>query len=847
MGRLGMKAWLGFVVLAGFLAQQACAEVEIPSLKWNAGARSDWIDARTDASLKTHAAGDGTTDDTAALQAALDLASTKNSKRATVYLPPGRYKITHTLYWNTPGPGKPWGGSGLWLVGSGRDTTIAWAGEAGAAMFEDLGATRTRYSGIVWDAGPPDKAAGFGIAHVSISLYQSRMRHENEAFIGFTGVNGKGSLQTPRYTPVAGSKTAFDRSTFAETLPAAGIMTGTKGAATPSAEFMIFNCQFQRDTIGAAVGYEFFNYYMYEFQDCDFQDCGIGISSLDGKTIALDCSFARSSDADIRTGNGLTFHARRCTSSGSRMFFTTSQGGGMPSDVIEDCWIDGWTHVAKGKQDSGAIRLGDRGPAMVFDCKFTHPPSADSPINVTDYGKMNYQLFLSGNVWEGKSPLVSTGSGGGLATIYDIPPGRLKGGITSLARMPERFLKSTWPADSAHILDVTRPPYSLPANESVDATVTLQKAIDDAKAAADGTIVYLPIGSYKITAPLQVSGSNYVIQGSGLQSRIVWEADPHQGTMMLVDTPRDIRLEQFALNPPRLPTLPSPAVGCIEVTSKAPCSLTIDGVYSSQGGVYNMEGPGLVLSHLPKGSFMNLHHLDMPLTVHDCGPAEILGDFLQGGRVMVDGATAPKSGFLGALVLEGGQFNRAEDYDISIHDNQNFVCSDYYNEQSYNNLDLEGGGDGTPGSVTIQSFKQNSEQFYPPNTGAPVRTIQINVKDYAGQLFYGPGPFFDFNPVNVVQTGRGPFNLILAGDIFGGGDPASTITTQPGCQLIELGDVWQSRNEPPTAVPNRPDPVTPEAGRALADGLDQLRQLDLEDMKAHGIAAPSLGRKTAKP
>jgi hypothetical protein len=117
--------------------------------------------------------------------------------------------------------------------------------------------------------------------------------------------------------------------------------------------------------------------------------------------------------------------------------------------------------------------------------------------------------------------------------------------------------------------------------------------------------------------------------------------------------------------------------------------------------------------------------------------------------------------------------------------------------------------------------------------------MQINVKDYVGQLFYGPAPFADSDPVNIAQTGSGPFNLILLGVTFGGGDPTSTITTQPGCRLIELGDAWQNHNKPSTQIPDQPDPVTDEVGGYLSNGLDHLRQLDLEDIKVQGITGGS--------
>lgn len=57
----------------------------IPRLLWTQ--RSDWIDVRRD--VTPRAAGDGTADDTAALQAGLDALSDQPGGRNTLYLPAG--------------------------------------------------------------------------------------------------------------------------------------------------------------------------------------------------------------------------------------------------------------------------------------------------------------------------------------------------------------------------------------------------------------------------------------------------------------------------------------------------------------------------------------------------------------------------------------------------------------------------------------------------------------------------------------------------------------------------------------------------------------------------------------
>jgi hypothetical protein len=67
------------------------ASREPPVLNWIP--RSDWINVKTEFGAK----GDGSTDDTAAIQSALNSLSDTGDTAGTLYFPPGTYKITDTL------------------------------------------------------------------------------------------------------------------------------------------------------------------------------------------------------------------------------------------------------------------------------------------------------------------------------------------------------------------------------------------------------------------------------------------------------------------------------------------------------------------------------------------------------------------------------------------------------------------------------------------------------------------------------------------------------------------------------------------------------------------------------
>ncbi len=135
----------------------------LPDLNWKQ--RSDWTNVRT-----AGAKGDGTTDDTDAIQSVLNHLSDKPAgglaRQHVVYFPPGRYRITRTLVIAES--------TGGWLVGHGRSTTIFWDGESGGRMYWSNGCRYVCYEGLTWDGR--GKAAIL-IGHQSQSYYETWVRY----------------------------------------------------------------------------------------------------------------------------------------------------------------------------------------------------------------------------------------------------------------------------------------------------------------------------------------------------------------------------------------------------------------------------------------------------------------------------------------------------------------------------------------------------------------------------------------------------------------------------------------------------------------------------------------------
>ena len=313
---------------------------DIPSLAWTP--RSDWVDVQG-----LGAKGDGTADDTAALQRALD--GVRNG--ATVYLPAGVYRVTATLRLTGPLVG-------VTVVGHGRDTVLRWAGAAGGKLFADDGVAYSRFVGLTFEGGG---RASVGFHHDSRRRFETEVRHQHLAFRGFTQA---AILAEPK------DKYAL-------------------------AEAMFENCLFE--DCGRAVAFTSFNDYNYTFDGCEFRRCGIAIECVHGNFYARDCHFEGSREVDVHAAPEHASSVRRCTSVGSRAF--VRYGNPVAPLIVQDCQVEGWT------RPEGAVTLAGA-PVLLFDCGFRGGPSGRAPVEVTRAGQ---RLLVSCNTAAGAPGLIREG------------------------------------------------------------------------------------------------------------------------------------------------------------------------------------------------------------------------------------------------------------------------------------------------------------------------------------------------------------------------------------------------------------------------------------------------------
>jgi hypothetical protein len=789
---LSLRFFAPLVIFVGLLV--AARALDIGPMTWTP--RADWINVKSCAKITggPNAVGDGAADDTAALQAVLTWVQAHNNA-PTIYFPAGTYKITGTL--------KLRGVAGVSILGCGSRTVLSWAGPQGGAMFLPSATHHMYYMGLTWEG---NNLASCAYEHASQDTYETVIHHENESFRNFTApatysfLDSKGN---PVTTPVP---------------PTAAILSGfpTTDGGGLTGETMVYNCAFHHCTMGIVQAWDVGNNFMWHVDGCQFEDCDYGINFfMSACNDVHNCHFERSKICDVMGGHSM--HVRHCTSHGSGHFYDSAATCPLSQDLLEDCWVDGWTDV------TGAVHFDIPGPNVIFDCHFSHPPkNAQPPINLKPLTNLPPQLLMSDN------KLTSVAGGALVNTIASniilIPPGRLGSALNSARRT---FLNPRYPAESKRVIDVTRPPYSADATLKNDAGPAIQKAIDAARKAGGGTIVYLPDGQYRINAPLKLAGANYTLAGEGWGTMLCYFGAAGTEAIAVQDPDR-IVVRQMRIAIP-----PGQNVASVRETATWPGNSAIYDELTSNGLVANNPGasgdadhePGIVLEKLPADSRVYLPHVDTPISAIASGPATIFSKFLQVGMINVSGVS-PQTGFLGAQVLEGGQ-QQGTGHNIVVDDNCNLTIGDYYSEQSGNDLLMSRGNGTSPGHIAIQGFLSASGN----NNGSGQSTTTIDVRNYQGRLLYGSSEFGNFNgslPVVISQTGTNPIDLVLTALLFARFDPA--VKTDAGGNVIQALNAVDTPY-PGVSLPSVPNPLTDAAKRAIAQGLDDMRELEAQDLR----------------
>ncbi len=144
------------------------------------GPLAGWADLRRD----YRAAGDGRTDDTAALQKALDELGTPGRARV-LFVPTGTYRITRGLTMTSHMDVSVFGENPA-------TTTIRWDGPAGGEMLDCNGVRYSRFGRLTWDGVGRAKTA-VNAASVEVQDFHGDLVFLTTIFSGRLVVRGEGS------------------------------------------------------------------------------------------------------------------------------------------------------------------------------------------------------------------------------------------------------------------------------------------------------------------------------------------------------------------------------------------------------------------------------------------------------------------------------------------------------------------------------------------------------------------------------------------------------------------------------------------------------------------------------
>lgn len=705
-------------------------------------------------------------DDSVGIQAAID--SLDPYRRKNLYLPPGTYRLTRTLRWGVNGQGAS-------LYGHGSRTVLEWWGAADGTMLVSNGGRDGTFCGLSWDGRG---LAAVGIDHRPIQNYETMVRHEHEAFRNFRTAGLR-----------AGSETAE--------------------GASPTAETMVWNCLFADCAIGLSLGEAMYNCYLWQIKDCAFLRCGTGVNSPKGRIQIVDTHFEGSTGQDLSVVDN-TVNIRRVTSVGSNRFLVTGQPSSnqIPS-FIADCRISDWTDPA------GAIQIHRLGPWSIVDCAFSNPPSTDPPIRLDPRLEYPQQLILADCASPETDGLVHASPDDTLLWLSTAAP---QGQVASAY---QQFLRSAPVSDAATVIDVTSPPYSASTDGSGDQSGALQAALDAASRIGPGALVYLPPGLYRLDQGVAVDDADFQIQGGGYWSKVSFLGETPQPALT-IRRPRGLILSNLSV------ASRSDADTKILVIGDDAADLVVDAINLSRDDSYpwNANSVGLKIADMGAGGLVHLRALNGPLTLEDCGGAEVFGEFPLCGPLTVRGPTTPPTGFLGFLVSAGVRTEAGASHTIA--DNQSFICAQLYTENAGIDFLLSGADQPWSGRVSLDCQKQHG-----------VSDILV-VHNYRGEFTYAGNSFYDRGtPKRFVQDGESPFSLLLLGNNFGSSE--AQIEGNAHLQLHGLLNTVR-----PTGSDNLPTLETPfdPATQRLAQGyLDDLRRLGAYDLQwTHAARRSLLGR-----
>jgi hypothetical protein len=304
------------------------------------GPFNSWVNAKTGFGAK----GDGKTDDTKALQSALNAAA-KGTVNSTLYLPAGTYIIIGTLSINYH--------INISVIGADPATTIIkWEGAAHGTMLQINGTAYSKFNRLTFN--------GNRVADVAVEQSWD------------------------------GSQPHFDTANeYADDFfvdVAFGIHGGALGHGF--AETSILRDHFIRNT-KAGVSLGNFNALDIWIRNSLFQDCAIGVTNTfgAGNFKVYNSVFRNSTVSDISMNNTGEFSIRGNASINSKQFFLAGNSRNPASTIIEG-------NTVIDPVNTQAITIGNQGPAVFINNIIRSRNGASGPVAV-----FSPAVFAMGNTF----------------------------------------------------------------------------------------------------------------------------------------------------------------------------------------------------------------------------------------------------------------------------------------------------------------------------------------------------------------------------------------------------------------------------------------------------------------
>lgn len=344
------------------------------------------------------AKGDGTTDDTAAIQAAINACSAGG----IVHLPIGTYKITTMLDVNNRS-GVTVEGSGQGQIAATAASVLKWAGASGGTVFRVYSTQWSIFRDFTIDG---NSLAGVGIDYTALNAVNTSQRNR------FENITVRGITQSPSRNIHVGSSTNDQISeTLFKNVAMFGGGTGIYQEGTQTDNVVYDQCLFSAYT---TVGLDVVSGTV-ETRNCDFENATANTIDVRIGSAALGANFYNNYH-ELTNGNtqvaysftsGARFYATNWY--GGHILYTSAAGGTVISYLQQGpALLSGVTFSSNAGGQGGAVTFAGSGstqPTTLIGCSFFNSNTLSAASGTTSIMRVDGNGYIDRDGVAGTWPL----------------------------------------------------------------------------------------------------------------------------------------------------------------------------------------------------------------------------------------------------------------------------------------------------------------------------------------------------------------------------------------------------------------------------------------------------------